>query len=194
MEGKQGINEKKMNIHNRISAGNYGNVISFVYYLGTEMLFVLAITSGTFLYHFVMRLFVGWLVNVVSKKTYNADSFWFREKRFEQRLYKLLRVKQWKSRIPSYAPDSFSLKKHTVDEIIQNMCIAELVHEFIIVLGYGSVLFCLFTESPRDNIAVFLITAVIAGGIDLIFVIMQRYNRPRVLGLKRHTRKNEKRR
>lgn len=157
-------------------------------FMGGELFFTLAITVGTFLYHFVMRFFAGWFVNAVTRKKYNPNSFWFREKSFEPKLYKFLNVKSWKNKMPSWNPDSFDLKKYSPDEIVQGMCVAELVHELIIVLGYFSLLFCLFTDSPKDNIPVFLITSILAGGIDSVFVVMQRYNRPRILKLKKHKR------
>ncbi|MGN1201757.1 MAG: hypothetical protein ACI4RF_00565, partial [Eubacterium sp.] len=72
--------------------------------IGYDVFFTLAITLGTFLYYFALRLFVGWIVNAVSKKPYNTDDFWFRQKRFEPALYKQLKVKSWKNKMPTYDP------------------------------------------------------------------------------------------
>lgn len=62
------------------------------------------------------------------------------------------------------------------------MCQAELVHETIVVLSFlpiaGGIRFGAYP--------VFIITTVLAAGYDLLFVMMQRYNRQRVLMLPAH--------
>ena len=57
------------------------------------------------------------------------------------------------------------------------MCQAELVHETITVLSFVPVLFAIwFGQLP-----VFLITSLLAAAFDMQFVILQRFNRPRVI-------------
>ena len=76
----------------------------------------------------------------------------------------------------TYDPDSFDPGIHTWEEIAQAICQAELVHETIIVLSFAPVLAsCLFGE-----LIVFVVTSGLAACFDAIFVIMQRYNRPRI--------------
>lgn len=157
-----------------------------------ELFFSLAMTAGTIAYHFIMRLAVGLAVNKAVQKKLNAENFWFRPKKFEVGLYRRMKVKVWKNKMPTFIPENFSLRKRTPEEVIQNMCIAEMVHEIIIVLGYASLFFARFTNDWRANLPVFLITSVIAGGIDAVFVIMQRYNRPRLVALQKSLKGNEK--
>ena len=64
-------------------------------------------------------------------------------------------------------------------QIVLNMCHAELVHELIIVLSFTSLFFAI----PFGALPVFLITALLAALFDGIFVIIQRYNRPRIAAL-----------
>ena len=47
-------------------------------------------------YHFLMRLTVGFIVNLIMKNKANYKNLWFREKNFEKKLYKLLCVRKWK--------------------------------------------------------------------------------------------------
>ena len=61
------------------------------------------ITLGISLYHFVMRLAVGYIVNFTMKNKANHNNAWFKEKGFEKRLYKLLGIKRWKKHLPTYA-------------------------------------------------------------------------------------------
>ena len=62
------------------------------------------------------------------------------------------------------------------------MCGAEVVHEIIMVLSFIPLLFAI----PFGVFPVFFITSVIASLVDFVFVIVQRYNRPRIIKLIRH--------
>ena len=134
-----------------------------------------AITFFTVFYHFAMRLAVGTLV----PNRFSHRSFWFRPRDFEAGLYEKLRLKKWKDHMPTYDPRLFSLKENTLDEIVNNMCQAEVVHEIIILLSFIPLLFSMVW----DAFFVFLITSLLAALLDLSFVMMQRYNRPRILRL-----------
>lgn len=135
------------------------------------------ITIGVFAYHFVMRLLVGVVVNAIFKNNINYNKWWFREKRFEPKLYSILKVKKWKKHMPTYAPDAFDPQKHTLEEIVGATCQSEIVHEIIIILSFLPILLYI----PYGTLAVFIITSIIAALFDLIFVIMQRFNRPRLI-------------
>lgn len=139
----------------------------------------LAITMGTTLYHFAMRLAVGFFYDRTMNNKADISRWWYQPKGFEKRIYNWLNVKNWKGIMPSYEPELFDPQKHTWNEIAQAMCQAELVHETIILLSFVPILFAkLFGAMP-----VFLITSFLSAAFDMIFVIMQRYNRPRVVRL-----------
>jgi len=139
----------------------------------TDWLLSVTITTGTILYHFAMRLIVGFSV----PEKWNPNSPWFRQKPFEKRLYKKIGVKKWKNKLPTFDPDSFDLEKHSLYEVIETMCKSEVVHEVIMVLSFVPLFFIIFAGTP----AVFIITSVIAAMFDGVFVVMQRYNRPRLM-------------
>ena len=84
---------------------------------------------------------------------------WFRPKRFEKALYARLGVKRWKSHI--------------------NMCYAEAVHEVIFAASYLPVLLGLMFS----HVLLFLVTSCLFSIVHLFFVIVQRYNRPRLVRL-----------
>ena len=79
----------------------------------------------------------------------------------------------------TYDPREFSLEMHSMEEIVNNMCHAEAVHKLIALLSFTSLFFVI----PFGAFPVFLITAILAAAFDLTFVIIQRYNRPRVMRL-----------
>lgn len=137
----------------------------------------LTITAGTFAYHLLMRLVVGVLFDLTLDNRVNYCHGWFRLRSFEAGLYERLQVGRWKAGMPTYDPDAFDRHRHSWDEIVQAMCQAELVHEVIVVFSFVPVL-----ASPwLGAAAVFVITSLLAAAFDMAFVIMQRYNRPRVL-------------
>ena len=138
-----------------------------------------AITFGTFLYHFAMRLLVGHILNRVMGNKADYRKGWYQLHPVEKRLYKLLRVKKWKAKMPTYDPSCFDPQLHSWEEIVQAMCQAELVHEVIAVLSFLPLLAAI----PSGSFGVFLITSVFAALYDLSFVAMQRFNRPRILKL-----------
>lgn len=137
----------------------------------------IAITFGTFSYHFLMRLAVGYVVNGIFHNRFDYNKKWFLEKKFEKRLYKALRVKKWKNRMPTFAPEMLDLSAHTWEEIAGAMCQSEVIHSIIAVLSFAPVLAALIW----GTFWVFFITSVLAACVDCMFVIMQRYNRPRVM-------------
>ena len=134
-----------------------------------------AITTGTTFYHFAMRLMVG---AIVPRCVHNPTKCrWFHQKSFEPRLYMALRVKQWKDHMPTYDPTSFSLRHRSMEEIVHNTCVSEAVHEVIVLFSFVPLLFTfLWGAFP-----VFLITSVLSAAFDSCFIIMQRYNRPRLV-------------
>ncbi len=145
----------------------------------SSLLLTLAITFDVTAYHFIMRLFVGFIVNLLMHNKANYNAAWFRASDFELRLYKILKVKKWKGRMATYDPDSFDLKIHTWDEVAQATCQAEIVHEVIILLSFLPLLAAI----PFGAFPAFVITSVLAACYDVMFVIMQRYNRPRIIKL-----------
>lgn len=143
------------------------------------ILLPLAITSGTIAYHFVMRLMVGLAFHATMRNKADYRKRWYQVSKREMAVYEKLKVKQWKRRMPTYDPALFDPRLHTWEEIVQAMCQAELVHETIAVLSFLPILAGIwFGEYP-----VFIVTSVLSAACDMVFVIMQRYNRQRVTKL-----------
>lgn len=135
------------------------------------------IAFGTVAAHFLIMFFSGPAVSMIFGKKFNYNSPWFQQKGFEKKLYKILRVKKWKTKVLAYDRDEYSLKKHTAEEIAMNMCHAEVVHEVIVVASYLPLLGGLFIS----HWGLLLLTSFVFSSFHLIFVIIQRYNRPRFI-------------
>ena len=107
----------------------------------------------------------------------NYKNLWFCEKSFESKLYSLIRVRRWKKHLPTYSPDTFDTSKKTVEELIGATCQAEIVHEIIMVLSLLPIALI-----PVLGGAIALIsTSFLSMLFDSLFVILQRYNRPKLI-------------
>lgn len=138
---------------------------------------VCAISTGTTAYHFVMRLAVGYIIPTLTNYNFDYRHLWFQPRNWEPALYKKLNIKSWKGQLPTFAPEQFSMKENSLHRVIQNMCGAEIVHEIIMVLSFLPLL----TVPAFGSFPVFLITSILAAMYDGIFVMAQRFNRPRLV-------------
>lgn len=155
-------------------------IFSYIYItINKDIYLTLAISFGTTAYHFIMRLIVGYIVNGILHNKANYNNIYFKSKKFEQKIYKIIKVKKWKDKMPTYNPEFYSTEKHSLEEIAMVTCQAEIVHELIIIFSFVPVLFTLWF----DSFWVFMITSIISALIDTLFVIIQRYNRPRIIKL-----------
>lgn len=134
------------------------------------------ITAFTIMYHFWVRIIMG-NVSKLFTNYINYNQWWFRERKFEKGFYKVLRVKDWKGKALTYNPESFSLKEHSLEEIANTMSKSEVDHWINEVISLSTILFAI----PWGALRIFLITAMAAMIFDSQFIIIQRYNRPRIV-------------
>lgn len=89
-------------------------IIYFVIYLNIPTVFWLSmmIVMLTTSYHLIIRIVVGTFIDSVTYKGINVKSAWFKERKFESKLYKILKVKKWKNIIPAWQPENFSLRHY----------------------------------------------------------------------------------
>jgi hypothetical protein len=154
------------------------SVILSVWYHLTfiKILLPFAITFGTAAYHLVMRLLVGAGYNLIMRNQADYKKRRYQTNRQEMMLYEWLKVKNWKSKMPTYDDLLFDPKRHTWEEIIQSMCQAEQVHESIAVLSFLPITAGFWFGC----FPVFIITSAAAALVDMTFVVLQRYNRQRI--------------
>ena len=158
------------------------------HYSSNTVIMSMAITFGTISYHFVMRLAVGYIIDGIFHNNFDYNRKWFQEKKFEKHLYKVLKVKKWKDKMPTFAPEMLDLKVHTLEEIAGAMCQSEVVHSVIALLCFVPILATLIW----GTFWVFFITSVLSACVEIMFVIMQRYNRPRIIKIIKRQKKGLK--
>lgn len=153
-------------------------LVCFILYycniLRSDIVLWTGVTAFTIMYHLWFRIIMG---NVTKLFKIHYSQWWFKERRFESRIYKFLRVRRWKEKVLTYDPDSFSQQKHTLDEIANTMCKAETDHWINELISLSTLLFALIW----GELWIFLITAIAAMIFDAQFIVVQRYNRPVVL-------------
>lgn len=145
-------------------------------FINSGILLFSAVTCMTFAYHFDIRLVIGCIIPIFKEKI-NVDSRYFKVSETEKNIYKKLNIKSWKSRVPTYNPDEFDIKKNSIEQLIINCCNSEIVHTANIFASYIPILFSIWFNS----LPVFIITSVLASIYDLQFIVLQRFNRPRLI-------------
>lgn len=155
-------------------------IVCFTLYYGdfykNGVILWIGITAFTIMYHFWVRIIMG-NVSKLFKKHINYKRWWFKEKKFEKEFYELLHVKQWKDKALTYNPESFSLKEYSLEEIANTMAKSEVDHWINEVISLSTLLFAI----PWGQFWIFLITAIAAMIFDAQFIVIQRYNRPRIV-------------
>lgn len=154
--------------------------VSFTLYYGdfyesTVFLWV-GIVSFTVMYHLWMRIIMG---NVSKLFRVSYKYWWFREKPFERRLYNFLRVKKWKGKALTYNPELYSVKDRSLEEIADTTAKSELDHWINVLISVSTIAFGFIWGETW----IFSVTAFLAAVFDSQFIIIQRYNRPRLVRL-----------
>ena len=140
------------------------------------ILFSVFITLFTTLFHFSARIYFANFFYKRLEKYCTYGRWWFKEKPFEKKLYRILMVKRWKGKMPTWNAFDFVPGKNNFETLMTHMCRAEAYHEICMVLSFIPLLFSIFW----GKFWIFFWTSVGGCLFDMTFVLIQRYNRPRV--------------
>jgi len=155
-------------------------VICFILYYGgfyvNPVILWTSVTCFTIMYHLWMRIILG---NVTKLFPINYNQWWFKERKFEKKLYKILKVKNWKNKALTYNPELYSVKDRSLEEIANTTAKSESDHWVNISISLSTILFSLIW----GVFWIFFVTAILAILFDSQFIIIQRFNRPRLLRL-----------
>ena len=119
---------------------------------------------------------------LLPKSWFHADRFPYKTAAYEPKIYQALRVKSWQGKVPDMSrllPTLMPPKKLTADtfsdlpRMIQETCVAEFIH---VLLSFSG-LVCL-TIWPGAGGMILTAVYILLGNIP--FIIIQRYNRPRL--------------
>lgn len=141
-----------------------------------EVILWTGITAFTIMYHLWVRIIMGNVCKLF-KSHIKYDGWWFKERGFEKNLYKLLKVKKWKDKALTYNPELFSLKDYSLEDIANTMAKVEVDHWINEIISITTILFGVLW----GNVLIFVLTAILAMIFDAQFIVIQRYNRPRIV-------------
>lgn len=124
---------------------------------------------------------------LVPKSWFRADRFPYRSYKFEKngQIYEKLKIRKWQNKAPDMSkilPKLMPAKnlsgdyKERLTLMLQETCIAEHIHTLLCFLS----LYCLRLYHGIGGIIVIILYISI---FNLPFIIIQRYNRPRLLKL-----------
>jgi len=132
----------------------------------------------------IAGFFIG---RIIPKGWLKPEKGWFRSFAFERSgaVYEKLGIRKWHKRLPDMSrilPFMMPAKnlsgnyEERLPVMIQETCIAEIVHIAVSILG----LRCLWMWPGVGGI---IVTIIYIGLLNMPFVLIQRYNRPRLLRL-----------
>ena len=142
---------------------------------------------------FALDLLSAILFRLVPKKSININSKLFKTFKFERKFYEALGVRWFKDKIPELggALKGFSKseiktdEQNYIEEFIKETILGELTHWFCIIFGIA--IFFIFTKSILTfALPLFLLNTY----FNILPVIVQRYNRPKLQNI--YNRKNKK--
>ena len=95
----------------------------------------------------------------------------------------------WKGKALTYNPEQFDLKENSLEKIVNTMTKSEVDHWINEAISISTMFFGLIWGKAW----IFVLTAIAAMIFDSQFIIIQRYNRPRIVKiLEREQRKSNK--
>ena len=143
-----------------------------------------------------INIIIPWLVRfLVPKRLFDENIWLFKERSFESSFYRKIKVNKWKGKLPdaeklirfqrSYLPQN--IDKAYINRFITECCIAELGHLAVGISGFFSLLFpVFFPQNLQLRVGIiFFVMSVIDLFAQSLFIIIQRYNRPRLIRLKK---------
>lgn len=141
----------------------------------------------------IAAFFVG---RLLPKKWFRADLFPYRAFQFEKngRIYNKLNIRRWQNKVPDMSRMFLFMmpaKRISVDcvekipRMIQETCVAEFIHGMNCIAG----LYCLRLYPGIGGIVIALLYAVV---FNIPYMLIQRYNRPRLLELGRRLEERNK--
>ena len=162
----------------------------FFYTGNTDSLIVFWIGMVTFtiMYHFWVRIIMGNVLKLF-KKHITYKQYFFREKKFEKKFYDFIKVKSWKDKVLTYAPQEFDLKENSLETVANNMAKAELDHWINSLISISTISFGCISNVFWP----FIVSAIFAMAFETQFIVLQRYNRPRVVKIIEREEKNKNR-
>jgi len=176
--------------------------ISLAIVIVTNIIFTAIGIGGVFLYSF-LNLFIvvgidaiiAWIVHSIPEKKINPFKKVYLTSKTEKRLYEKLGVKIWKTKIPESGKYLCNFAKDKVEQpnnneyvlkFLRETCYAEIMHFISIFLGFIPLVFMPY------KLSIVLPVSFVNAILQLLPVIVQRYNRIRLISLYNYNERHKK--
>ena len=142
------------------------------------------ITLFMFAYHADIRILIGIVTNNLFKNKINIDKKCYKISTGEFTVLNKLGVKKWKSKFITMFKSQFEVAGFAdIEGVLRNNINAEITHHLCFVFGLLAVLFGWMISA--EELWLYVITSVVASlALDLPPILIQRYNRYRLLKIK----------
>lgn len=162
------------------------SAILFAIYGCTQPYVAIFITLFMFAYHADIRLLIGFIVSIF-KKRINVDKKCFAVSLKEYKRLDKLKIKKWKEHVLTLYKNQFTIQgsfnKERVEAILKNNINAEITHWICFFISLLAILFG-YLLSPEE-IWIYICTSIACSLLlDLPFILIQRYNRYKLLKIK----------
>lgn len=138
-----------------------------------------------------------WVGRLLARRWRDPEAFPYRCFRFERegKIYERIKIKDWQNRLPDMSrlmPGVMPAKKlekafssKTLGVMVQETCVAELIHGLLCIAG----LFCLRIWKGIGGVLLYAAYVLLG---NLPYMLIQRYNRPKLCRLQRRLEKRER--
>jgi glycosyl-4,4'-diaponeurosporenoate acyltransferase len=131
---------------------------------------------------------------LVPKDWFHEEKWPYRGFSFEKNgaVYQTFKIKKWQNRIPDMSKilpmvmpsKSFTLgEEERLPRMIQETCVAEWIHILLQIFGLG----CIWVWPGTGGI----IVAILYWILNIPFIMVQRYNRPRLIRMQQRAQKRK---
>jgi len=135
-----------------------------------------AILTGCIAFHLAIWILSATIVVGIMRNKANDKLFIFRELPWEKKFYQFVKIRSWKHHLPTYAPKYYDFKSLSHTDLLGIISQTEVVHEVAALLSLVS----LFGIIWFGHTLIFATIAAIDLIINLVYIILQRYNRMRL--------------
>lgn len=152
-----------------------------------------------FLHCFIYLAIIGtitfYIGRILPKSWFNYDCFPYKSFEWENngKIYDKIKIKKWQNKLPDMskiftklmpAKKIISTKREQIELMIKETCIAEAAHLALMLMGFG----CTSIWEGKGGAAVSIIYFI----VNIPFVLIQRYNRPRLRKILRQPQEGDK--
>jgi len=157
--------------------------VVILFWAGMDRTRALRVFFTLFIYHVAVRIIWGLaVVDRIPLERFNPDRKRYQRKGFETAYLKKVKVRKWKDSLPVAHPELWDVRERDMDDIVRASCQAEMDHDGNILLS----LITIFFARDAASLKLLLFTALSAAFVDYLFVLIQRFNRPRFIRYAEH--------